>query len=156
MVDYPEPRLRFVFQADVDLGPIQELGTVDGLRSRIVPIVGGLVAGPRLNGRIMSGGADWQTVRPGDGLTRVKARYWIEANDGTMIGVDNPGIRRAPAEVTARLLAGEVVAPDSYYFRTMPRFDVGADAHRWLNETVFVGVGARQPDRAIIRFYAVD
>jgi hypothetical protein len=55
-----------------------------------------------------------------------------------------------------RLMAGEAVAPNDYYFRASPQFEVGDGPHRWLNETMFVGVGARLPDRAIIRVYAVS
>jgi len=154
--DYPEPRLTFAFQADVLLGPIQELGTIDGVRRRIVPIVGGAVAGPRLSAIVLPGGADWQGIRPGDGLTRVWARYWIQADDGAVIGIENAGIRRAPAAVMQRLMAGEPVSAKDYYFRTSPQFEVGDGPHRWLNETVFVGVGARLPDRAIIRVFAVS
>ena len=153
---YPEPGLTLAFQADVLLGPIQELGVIDGMRRRIVPIVGGTVHGPKLQGEIMPGGADWQGVRPGDGLTRVYARYWIKAADGAAIGVENSGIRRAPPAVMARLMAGEIVAPADYYFRTVPLFEVGDGPHRWLNETMFVCVGARRPDRAIIRVYEIS
>jgi hypothetical protein len=153
---YPEPGLAFAFQLDISLGPIQELGTVDGMRRRIIPITGGTFAGPRLRGEVLPGGADWQGVRPGDGLTRVSARYWIRASNGDVIGVQNDGIRKAPPAVMRRLMAGEDVAPGDYYFRTVPLFETGSAAHRWLNETMFVCVGARKPDRAIIRVYEIS
>ncbi|MGQ3046517.1 MAG: DUF3237 domain-containing protein [Niveispirillum sp.] len=152
---YPEPKLQFAFQLDVDLGPIQELGEIDGMRRRIIPIVGGKVHGPKLRGLVMPGGADWQGVRPGDGLTRVHARYWIKVEDGTVIGVENSGLRRAPAEVMRRLLDGEDVLPSEYYFRTVPFFETGEASHSWLNETMFLCVGARKPGRAIIRTYEI-
>ncbi|MEG3168052.1 DUF3237 domain-containing protein [Sphingomonas sp. LB3N6] len=154
-MDFPEPYLEYAFQADVALGPIQELGTIDGVRRRIVPIVGGTIAGPRLSGIVLPGGADWQGIRPGDFLTRVFAHYWVKADDGQIISVQNAGIRRANAAVMKRLMAGEMVPPASYYFRTSPSFEVGDGPHRWLNETVFVAIGARTPDHAIIRVYAV-
>jgi hypothetical protein len=152
---YPEPALQFAFQLDVDLGPTQELGNVDGMRRRIIPIVGGKVDGPKLRGVVMPGGADWQAVRPGDGLTRVNARYWIKADDGTVIGVENSGLRRAPAAVMRRLMDGEDVLPSDYYFRTVPFFETGEASYRWLNETMFLCVGARKPGRAIIRTYEI-
>jgi hypothetical protein len=153
---YPEPALSFAFQADVLLGPIQELGVIDGMRRRIVPIIGGTVAGPKFNGTVQPGGADWQGVRPGDGLTRVYARYWLKSDDGVAVGVENSGIRRAPAAVMQRLMAGEKVAPSDYYFRAVPFFEVGDGPYRWMNETMFLCVGARRPDRAIILVYAVS
>lgn len=154
--DYPEPRLSFAFQADVALGPIQELGMIDGIRRRIVPIVGGTVTGPRFSGVVMPGGADWQGIRPGDGLTRVFAHYWMKADDGQAVSVQNIGIRRAPAETMKRMMAGEIVPAGDYYFRATPSFEVGIGPHQWMNETVFVCVGARLPGKAIVRVYAVD
>lgn len=154
--DYPEPGLTFAFHAEVLLGPIQEIGVINGMRRRIVPIVGGTVHGPKLQGEIMPGGADWQGVRPEDGLTRVFARYWLKASDGAVIGVENAGIRRAPADVMKRLMAGEAVSPKAYYFRTVPSFEAGEGPHRWLNETMFLCVGARLRDRAIIRCYEIS
>ena len=50
---------------------------------------------------------------------------------------------------------GEAVAADSYYFRTSPRFTVGAGRHEWLRRTMFVARGVRLPDRVTIDFYAV-
>lgn len=152
---YPEPSLQLAFQLDVELGPIQELGEIDGMRRRIVPIIGGKVHGPRLNGVVMPGGADWQGVRPSDGMTRVYARYWIKTENGAVIGIENSGLRRAPAAVTKRLMAGEDVSPSDYYFRTVPFFETGDASHRWLNETMFLCVGARKPNRAIIRTYEI-
>lgn len=154
--DYPIPHLTFAFQIDAMLGTIREVGQIDGMRRRIVPILGGTIAGPRLTGKVLPGGADWQGVRPSDGLTRIYARYWLEAADGATIGVENRGVRRAPPEVMKRLMAGEIVPPSAYYFRANPIFETGADAHRWMDESLFVCVGARLPDRAIIRVYAVD
>lgn len=153
---YPMPGLDFAFEAEVLLGPIEELGVIDGMRRRIVPIAGGTVAGPRFNGMVLAGGADWQGVRPADGLTRVYARYWLKADDGTAIGVENTGIRRAPSAVMTRLMAGEPVLPHEYYFRAIPFFEVGEGPHQWMNETMFVCVGARKPDRAIIRVYSIS
>lgn len=151
----PEPGLAFAFQVEVTLGPPQELGTVDGVRKRIVPITGGSFFGEKVRGAVMPGGADWQDIRPEDGLTRVFAHYWLKADDGSVISVKNNGIRRAPPAVMKKMMAGEIVPPADYYFRTTPVFDTGAIAHRWLNENVFVCVGARLPDRVVIRTYIV-
>ena len=35
----------------------------------MVPIVGGTVSGPKLNGTVEPGGADWQVVHPGGMIT---------------------------------------------------------------------------------------
>ncbi|MBV8850849.1 MAG: DUF3237 family protein, partial [Methylobacteriaceae bacterium] len=57
------PGLSFVADIRVDVGePIAVGETGLGLR-RVVPILGGTVEGPRLNGRIVPGGGDFQILR---------------------------------------------------------------------------------------------
>ena len=151
----PEPSLEYVFQFEASLGAPLELGTVDSMRRRIIPITGGRISGPRLQGEVMPGGADWQGIRESDGLTRISAQYWVKAADGAVISVTNNGIRRATPDIMKRMYAGEILPPSSYYFRASPVFDTGAEAHRWLNENLFVCVGARMPNNVLIRVYQV-
>jgi hypothetical protein len=139
------PGLALEFSIRATLGPPIEQGTWDGLRRRIVPILAGTVEGPRFRGRILPGGADWQALREADGLTQVYARYSLQHEDGTIVGVINPGVRRGPAEVMARLAAGETVDPSAYYFRASPQFEAPPGPHRWLAESTFVCVGKRWP-----------
>lgn len=151
----PAPTLRYAFSARVELAAPVEQGTVDGRRLRFVPITGGRVYGPRLQGSVMPGGGDWQAIGPG-GLTEVNARYTLKASDGTVIDVVNAGVRTASEDVTQRIARGEAVAPDAYYFRTAPRFTVADGAHAWLRRTMFVARGARLPDHVVIDFYEVE
>ena len=116
-----EPRLEYMFQADVRVDQPLELGEFSGVRKRVIPIIGGEISGPRLAGQILSGGADWQAIRE-DNVTEVLARYTVRAIDGTLISVTNRGVRRGPAEVIRRLLAGEAIDPALYYFRSTPVF----------------------------------
>ncbi len=102
-----------------------------------IPITGGRVHGPRLNGRILPGGSDWPVVGP-DGNSRVEAHYTIEADDGTLIYVVNKAIRVSSAAVTARLRAGQPVSPEEYYMRGAPVFDAPNGPHRWLSEHLFI------------------
>jgi hypothetical protein len=148
------PSLTFVFSANVLVGTPQEKGMIDGKRSRFIPITGGTVEGPRLAGRVLAGGGDWQTIHA-DGLTEVFARYTLEASDGTLIGITNPGVRVASPDIIARLSVGEDVDPHLYYFRTTPAFDVAAGSHAWLRRQVFVAQGVRRPTSVELRVYAV-
>lgn len=149
------PTLTLAMRLRILTGPPQELGMVDGVRKRIIPITGGTVEGPRLTGRIVPGGADWQSIRP-DGTADILARHALEASDGTMIALVSPGYRHGPADVLARVAAGETVDPARYYFRTTPRFEVSpASAHGWLGRTVFVGSGARYRDHVALAIFAV-
>jgi hypothetical protein len=146
------PELVFAFEARVSVSPAIEAGNVDGGRRRIIPIRGGVVEGPRLNGTVIPGGADWQIVR-GDGLIDLTARYTIRADDGTLIGVVNRGYRHAPPEVLARLAAGETVDPAQVYFRTTPRFEAPQGPHHWLTRHIFVATAGRHPAGVQLRFF---
>lgn len=149
-----EPALEFVFEARVKVAPPIQMGEADGAQRRIIPIRGGPVDGPRLQGEVLDFGADWQAIR-GDGLTNVLARYVIRAGDGTMISVVNTGIRRASEPVIRRLLAGEPVDPSLVYFRAAPVFEVGPGPHQWLGENLFITAGRRRPESVELRFYLV-
>jgi hypothetical protein len=150
----PAPSLEYAFTATVTLAPPVEQGTVDGGRKRFIAITGGKVQGPLLSGTVMPGGGDWQTILPG-GLTRVEARYFLRADDGTVIEVANPGVRTGSPEVIERLAKGENVDPSAYYFRTTPRFEVAAGKHEWLRRHAFVARGIRRPAHVEIDFYVV-
>ncbi len=150
-----KPGLEFELRATVTLGPVIEQGTWDGLRRRIVPITGGTVEGPRFTGKVLPGGADWQSLGAADGLTQIYARYTLQHDDGTLVGVINPGVRRGPADVMARLAAGETVDPAAYYFRASPQFEVRPGPHRWLAENTFVCVGKRWPASVELDVYRV-
>jgi hypothetical protein len=149
------PRLHYAFTILVTLDRPIEQGIVDGRRKRFVPITGGTVNGPKLQGVVLRGGGDWQTI-DADGLTLVDTRYTLQASDGTVIDIANPGVRVASPEVTTRIARGEQVAPDAYYFRSSPRFSVAPGPHEWLRRTLFVGRGTRNPDTVRIDVFAVD
>ena len=61
----------------------------------------------------------------------------------------------AAPEVMAKLIKGEVVNPESVYFRCVPRFETSSPALRWISERMFIGTGARHPDRVVMRFFEV-
>lgn len=149
------PALEFEFRVQAQLGTPIEQGTWEERRRRIIPILGGTVEGARFKGLVLPGGADWQTIRLSDGAAQIHARYTLRHEDGSVVGVTNPGVRRGPAEVMARLAAGERVDPSSYYFRATPQFEVGPGPHQWLADSVFVCVGKRWPDAVEIDVYRV-
>lgn len=149
------PSLRFAFELSASLEPPLELGEVYGGRRRVIPVKGGVVSGPKLQGRVMPGGADWQTLLA-SGAMLLEAKYVIEAADGTKIGVINAGVRRASPEAARRMADGELLPPTEYYFRTTPRFEVGPGPHQWLMENVFVCTAERRPNDVLVRFFVVE
>ncbi|WP_421994708.1 DUF3237 domain-containing protein [Reyranella sp.] len=148
------PPLRFAFAIKARVAPLQDLGQTARGHRRIIDILGGEVHGPRLSGEILPGGADWQVVRP-DGTIEVVARYTIRSEAGALVYVQNEGLRIAGPEILARLSRGETVPPDSYYFRTAPRFETSEPSLKWLERATFVGVATRAPDRVAIGFHEV-
>jgi hypothetical protein len=146
------PELRFAFEIAADVQPPLDLGQTQAGHRRVIPIGGGLVSGPRLQGRILPGGADWQILRP-DGAADLDARYTIQADDGALISAVSRGVRHGPPEVLARLNRGERVDPASYYFRTAGTFETSAPQYMWLTRALVVGAGERYPDKVVIRFW---
>jgi len=150
------PALVHVFSVTVLIGAPQELGIADGARKRVIPITGGEVRGPRLSGKVLPGGADWQTIRS-DGVADISARYTLQAADGGLISVLNPGFRRGPPEVLARIAKGEAVDPSLYYFRTTPRFEAAIPGpHAWLTRSLFVCSAARYAERVELDIFEVE
>ena len=147
-------RLQKLFEAQITLGPAQELGAAPLGRRRIIPITGGRFGGERLSGRVLAGGADWQVVR-GDGVADLDARYTLETADGALIYVRNRGYRHGPREILERLAAGENVDPALYYMRTTPLFETGDERYAWLNRIVAVATGARRPTAVELEVFEV-
>lgn len=154
MMNLPEPKLAWVTDLTVHLDPIRAMGQGRAGTRRIIPIVGGTMDGPKLQGRILNVGADWQTIFA-DGLAELDTRYALETHDGATIEIVNYGFRHGPQEVIAAIARGEDVAPDSYYMRTHARLETGDSRYGWVNRTLFVGVGARKEQSVLMRLYAV-
>ena len=148
------PKLEFVFAARVTVDRPLDLGDVGRGGRRIVPITGGEFSGPRLRGKVVPGGADWQIIRS-EGMAELEARYTLETDDGALIYVRNHALRHGPAEVLAALAAGRSVEPSSYYFRGATFFETGAARYAWLTKHIIVCTGEREPAGVKLRFYQV-
>lgn len=150
----PTPELKFFADLTVQVDKPQEVGpTVHGQR-RVIPILGGEVQGVGLKARVLRGGADFQMI-VNQSLAELDARYVLETDAGDLIFVQNRAVRTAAPEVMARLIRGEVVDPQQVYFRCTPQFETAAKSLAWISERLFIGTGARQPDRVVMRFFEV-
>ena len=149
-----EPKLEPVLTANARLErPIDVGSTPQGVR-RVVPILGGRFEGPKLKGEILPGGADWQFTRA-DGVTELEALYLLRTDDGVVIQVRNRGLRHGPEEVMQRLAAGQPVDPGKYYFRAAPAFSAPEGRYSWLNKSLFLCTGSRQPASIELFFFRV-
>ena len=144
----------FAGELEVAVGPPVLVGATPLGERRIIPILGGRVFGPRMEGEILPGGADFQLIRP-DGVAEIEARYTLRLADGALVYVVNRGLRTAAPEDMARLMRGEPVPPERVYFRTSPVFETAAPDHAWLGRSLFVGFGERRPESVRIRVFAV-
>jgi hypothetical protein len=139
-------------QVRCDVQELVTLGAGPWGERRYVPLGGGTVIGPELNGTLVEGGVDWQVNRA-DGVLDIAAHYVIRADDGALIEVRSDGMRHGPPEVMARLGRGEQVPRDEYFFRTVIRFQTGAPQWLHLNKAIAIACGQREARRVVLDFY---
>jgi hypothetical protein len=115
------PKLEFAFEERVTLAPAVVLGdTALGYR-QYIPITGGTVAGPRLTGRVVAGGHDFQLSYT-SGCTQLSADYFLQAADGTNIHVFNEGL----------------VCPRGERAIFRPKLEAPKGSHEWMSSATFV------------------
>ena len=148
------PPMTYLTQVRCDVEAVLTLGPAPGGERRVVPLLGGEVEGPGLNGRILPGGTDWQWNRS-DGTLEIAAHYVIETPEGARIEVQSNGLRHGPPEVLARLARGEAVAPHEYFFRTLMRFTTGHTAYEPLNRAMALARGRREARRVILDVWQI-
>ncbi len=157
----PAPALEHAYDLTVFVDAPIEAGQTFGLNSRgrrrIIPITGGTVSG-QVNGAVLPGGADFQLV-VSETSADLDARYLLRLDDtdwaGAHVFVQNRALRRGSAEDIAKLVRGEPVDPAAIYFRCAPTFEVSHPALAWMTDSLFIGTGARFPDRVEISVYRV-
>jgi hypothetical protein len=154
MAEIPTPGLVYIADLVVQISAPIEIGQISGHLRRMIPIAGGEARGPRLRGKILAGGADYQIMRS-DGVTDLHARYVIELEDGQLIYVENSGVRYGPPDLMDKLRRGKPVDPSLIYFRTTPRFETAARGYEWLMQNLFICSGSRFPDHVEMRFFQV-
>ncbi len=118
------PSLEFVTTVTVECEPELVVGNTPAGARRVVPILGGTVNGPLLQGTVLGKGSDWNVVRS-DGLCVVSAHYLLRTHDGVVVDVLNEGI----LDGRTQPLIGT----------TTPRFEAPDGPYAWLNEATFVG-----------------
>lgn len=137
------PRGEFLYEALVEIAETRLLGQGPLGERRIVPILGGSFAGPRLKGRVLPGGADRQLLRV-DGIKELDALYELETEDGAVLTVRNRVLVDASADGTAPIFSKlDVVAP--------------AGPHDWINRRVLVGRlrSLRPQPRVLVSVFAL-
>ncbi len=117
------PALEFVMQLRVKIGQVDRVGETPHGSRQSISITGGTFKGPRIEGEVLAGGADYQLSN--GSRTEVEAIYNIRTNDGVTIHVRNRGL----------ITQGQ----DGFYFYTNPHFEAPMDSkYNWLNNNIFV------------------
>jgi Protein of unknown function (DUF3237) len=137
------PKTELVYEALFDLEPVMMLGQGPLGERRIIPISGGVFAGPRIKGKILPGGADRQLVRK-DGAKMLNALYELQTDDGAVITVNNRVLIDKRPDGTPYVFSSiDLTAPEG--------------PHDWLNHLVFVGTlhGMAPKPNVLIRVYSL-
>lgn len=151
----PGLQSEFLFEIELTVDAPRDVGETPRGARRIVAVTGGRFEGPQLRGTVEPApGGDWLLTRA-DGVTELDVRVTLRTDDGAAIYMTYRGVRDAAPEIAARLAAGEVVDPSSYYFRTAPVFETAAEKYAWLNRILAIGVGDRRPTGPMYRVYRI-
>lgn len=150
----PAPALLPMTRIRCEVGALVTLGPAPLGERRFVPLGGGTVQGPELNGSLVEGGVDWQVNRS-DGALEIAAHYVIRTDDGALVEVQSNGLRHGPPEVMARLARGEAVPAHEYFFRTLMRFTTGAPQWAHLNKVMAIAVGRREARAVLLDVYRI-
>ena len=126
----------------LQVSAMQSIGPAPGGDRRVGIVAGGTFSGERLNGTVMEGGADWIIARP-DGTMLLDLRLVLKTDYGALSGLTYRGLRHGPADVMAKVAAGEPVDPSLYYFRTAILFETSSEKYDWLNRVFGIGTGSR-------------
>lgn len=131
-----------VLELKVKIDSAIVIGESDKGVRQFIPITGGTLEGKGIKGEVLSGGADWQLIRP-DGVIEIKAIYAIKTDDGVVISIDNRGII--------------ALSENNAYVRTAPTFQAPKGKYEWLNRRIFTGTitSAQNENMVIIRVFQV-
>ena len=147
-------RTRPLFVMRLDVKKLQIVGQTPTGYRRVGVVPGGIFEGERLSGEVLDGGSDWQALAE-DGATSLDVRLVLKTHDDVLIGMKYKGIRYGSPDVLKRIDSGEVVDPESYYFRILPVFETSGPAYLWLNHLVAVGIGHRRSDGPVYSIFEV-
>jgi Protein of unknown function (DUF3237). len=126
---HKEFKTEFMWNANVKIANVINVGDSKYGSRRVIPITGGTFKGPNIKGEVLPGGEDWQLTRP-DGDTELNARYLLKTDDGVVIQVINRALIHMPKE-------GEKGAP---YIKSVLDFEAPVNSnYSYLNHAIFIG-----------------
>lgn len=149
-----EIRTQHLMTLKLAVSGMQPVGETPAGNRRVGLVAGGTFEGAKLRGTVLPGGADWIIGRP-DGVTALDVRIVLETDDRAAIALQYRGLRHGPADIMAKVNAGEYVDPALYYFRTAVTFETAAPRYAWLNGVFGIGTGSRPPQGPVYEIFEV-
>lgn len=137
-------QLDYEFTYSAKLKPPLNVGAGPFGARMVFEVVGGTVEGTRLNGTVLSGGADWMLVGP-DGCGRLDVRAQFATNDDAVVYMSYFGVVQMNQAVQEAVTAGRETGFEDQYFRTAPRLETGDPRYAWVNQSLFVAEGRFLP-----------
>lgn len=118
-------------------------------------VTGGEFEGPKLRGKLLSGGGDWILV-DANGVGHVDVRVIFETNDGAHIYAQYYGTLEMNEKVMTAFATGGDTEFGDTYFMVAPRFETGDERYAWLNRKVCVCEGRIRAGGVAYRAYTVE
>ena len=116
----PASELESAFLMELSLDVADQLDTG---HTSIAPVTGGTFGGPRLQGTVRDGGADWITQVTGH--SSLDVRITLDTDDGAIIYMTYTGVVHR--------------ADSGLYWRVRPIFQTASEKYDWLNHIVCIG-----------------
>jgi hypothetical protein len=143
-----------LFTIRLDVKPMVVIGATPAGFKRVGVVTGGVFEGKRLNGVVLDGGSDWQTIGS-DGTVHLDVKLMLRTDDWELISMIYQGLRAGEREVLQRIDRGEAVDPATYYFRTTVMFQTASAKYGWLNHILAIGTGIRTAKGPIYNLFEV-
>ncbi|MBC8241422.1 MAG: DUF3237 domain-containing protein [Alphaproteobacteria bacterium] len=148
-------RTTFLGELKIEMAGSHIFGaTPMGQARRIDYFESGHLKGPKIDAQIVRGSAD-ALLHRFDGVIQPNVRLSLEISGGHHLFTQSQGYRHAAPAVMERIAQGQTVSPEEVYLRTAIFFETDSKAHDWLNRTVAIGVGRREPQAAVYDVYEV-
>lgn len=117
-----------------------EMGQTCSGEILVSPTGDGAFSGEQLQGRVVPAGMG-TTCTPVPGINDINTVMLLQADDGAYILMELKAIFDTDEAVEARLMKGEAVDPDEYYYKGVVSFRTGSDKYRWLERKICVCTG---------------
>ena len=140
----PSAKLIHEFTYVATVGEPHEVGVGPLGHRQYFEMKTGVVAGPRLNGKLLGSGGDWMLVGT-DGFMRMDVRIQIGTDDGAVICAHYFG----PAEMNQKTAQAFSTGSPTEFADQVNRshwlLETGDPRYAWVNQAVFVGEGRFRP-----------